>query len=188
MFPPFLAHDFDEASLDASPSSIAALDKDGVIHWVNRAWQRRAAEQKLAGPLTKRSYFDAIADPLRAFYERAFGHASATQTVFECDYECPTPEEQRTFRLRVLPIKEDGLLVEHSLVAATAAGPGQEALEERYVDGRGFFTQCANCRRVRHPPTQAWHWIPEWVERMSARMSHGICPPCAGYFWGTRRR
>lgn len=185
-----LRTDFEEAKLDASPSSMAAVLPSGSIAWVNRAWQRRAEEYGLGSRgSVGASYFEAITPPLRAFYEGGFSEALTTATVFETDYECPSPVEQRTFRLRVLPLQAAGWLVEHALmVARPAEAPIDPADESSYRNAQGMITQCSNCRRTLQPSTKAWHWIPAWIAQPNPKLSHGLCPACAGFFWGTKLR
>lgn len=187
MFPEFLRPDFEEEVLDASPSSIAVLEPSGLIVWANRAWHRRGAEHAMATHLSG-SYFAGITLPLRGFFEDAFADAFASRGVFELEYDCPTPAEQRRFHMRVLPVDAAGLLVEHSLMVSTPADAGEPAIAARYANPKGIITQCSNCRRVVEPATAAWHWVPDWVRQPSPQTSHGLCPSCEGFYWGQRAR
>ena len=79
------------------------------------------------------------------------------------------------------------LLLEHSLVAETAhEAASAEAREARYIGEDGILLQCSHCRRIRVIGTQAWDWVREWVARPHPKTSHGICPSCVGFYWGSK--
>lgn len=176
---------FERLQLDESSSSIAAVTPDGVIRWVNRAWRRRAEACAVGGDPVSANYLGAISGELRPFFEDAFAVALRTRTVFELDYACPSPEEQRSFRLRALPL-DGGLLLDHTLIATAPADEGEAAIEANYRDPDGILVQCSNCRRVLHRATSAWHWVAAWVKETLPRVSHGLCAPCTGFYWGRR--
>lgn len=167
---------------------MAALEPSGTIVWVNRAWRRRAEALGLKDALTEVSYFGGISSELRGYFEAAFAEALDRREPFDLEYQCPTPEEQRTFLLRALPIEGAGLLVEHSLVVRAPAEPSEDPVPARYQNSHGLVTQCSNCRRVRHPASGAWHWVADWVRHTQTFISHGLCTSCAGFFWGRRIR
>lgn len=189
-FPEFLVPAFDEAALAALESSIVAIDPKGEILWVNSAFERFADEN--GGDGSRRgSYYDGIDASLRDYFRNAFEEALQTGKVFEQDYECSSPEMHRCFRLRALPIRQDGLLLEHSLVSECAHAPppsSDERHAERYVGPAGTIAQCSNCRRVRDSRSNAWHWAPSLVRRVDPRVSHVLCPSCVGFYWGARKR
>ncbi|HVU00790.1 MAG TPA: PAS domain-containing protein [Polyangiaceae bacterium] len=187
-FPEGLGRRFDEAALTARPSSVAIIDRPGSILWVNPAWHRFAEENGAAGSSHQwRSYFEGIAPPLRAYFETAFGDALDRGQVFQLEYECSSPEQQRRFHLRALPVGGNTLVLEHALVfdAPHDADPLALALE-RYVEPSGFIAQCSNCRRVRDPESRAFHWVPMFVQRVPAETTHVICPSCADYYYPRR--
>ena len=187
-FPQFLADVFDEEALAHQPASICAVDPSGAIVWVNPAWRRFAIENGAPEVANAPSYYGGISEPLREDFVRAFETSLRTGTPFELDYECSSPEERRTFRLRALPIRSEGLLVEHARVA-TSIHPDEPhlPLDDRYADANGMILQCANCRRVRCVSSGAFDWVPAWVLTPRPQTSHGICPSCAGYYYGLRR-
>jgi hypothetical protein len=151
---------------------------------VNGAWHRFAEQNGGAGVAAISSYFDGIGGPFRDYYARAFAEALATSKPFEQDYECSSPAELRRFHLRALPIDGRALVLEHSLTVALPHEPATAALPiEWYLAPTGFIHQCSNCRRVRRPETTEWDWVPALVERVHPATSHGICPPCLGFYW-----
>jgi hypothetical protein len=190
-FPEFLAA-FDRAALERQRGAVVALDPELVMVWANPAWAR-FADDNGAPDLTRRfplgaSYLDGIGEALRWFYDRSFRSTLTTKQPFEQDYECSSPEIERRFRLRALPIDGRGLLVEHTLVVERPHDPPSIVLEGvSYRDDDGLCHQCSNCRRVRRSDDSAWDWIPAWVATSPESTSHGICPPCLGYYWGAPR-
>lgn len=186
-FPTFIEDAFDEVELARLPSSVAVIDAAGEILWTNPAWHDFAANNGAAGESVRwQSYFEPIAGPLRGYYESAFAAALRTGQVFEQDYECSTPEQRRFFRLRALPIRQTMLLVEHAIVAGELREdrPTEPPPEPAYRNEHGLLVQCSNCRRTRNPTTQGFDWVAAWVERCPSRTSHGVCPTCAGFYWG----
>jgi hypothetical protein len=189
-FPAFLAPAFDARDLEEADATIAVIDPDGNILWVNRAWDTFAQGNGAVGDeVSHGSYLDQIAPPLRDFYRAVFANALATGEAYDLDYECSSPERHRRFHLRALPIDAHGMLLEHSRIAEGAHDrTAEDAVEERYQDAEGMILQCSNCRRVRGPTPQAWDWVPRWVARPHPRTSHVICPSCVGFYWGRRSK
>lgn len=187
-FPDFVP--IEEGALSALVHSLCIIDARGEILWTNPAWHAFAAENGAGDAShTWTSYFAAIPEPLRTFYEDAFRDALVTGKVFEQDYECSTPLRERRYRLRALPIDRRALVLEHSLVSSFLH-PDDDAAElvASYIDPDGIVTQCAHCRRVRDPRTGAFHWVPAWVRRPHARTSHGLCVSCGGFYYSRPRR
>jgi hypothetical protein len=190
--PAFLLHAFDVDELDRDEGIVVALDRDGTIVWHNSTWQRFALEND--GPDVPARfgvgarYLDGISGPLRAFYESVFEGVIATQEPFEQDYECSSPDEFRLHHLRILPIEDHGLLIEHSTRALHPHGEGPSpSSDEAYRDDQGMLLQCSNCRRV-HRVGDGWHWIRDWVKIPPPSTSHGLCAACAGHYFATTRR
>lgn len=188
-FPDFLEPAFSADALEQPETTIAVIDRDASILWVNPAWDRFARENGASGGLDGyESYLDGISSPLRWFYRRVFERALITGEVFEHDYECSSPDKRRRFRLRVLPIETRGLVLEHSLIAeGPHTATAEAAIESRFLDANGRILQCSNCRRVRLPVTCAWTWVPAWVAQAPPVTTHGICPSCVGFYWGQWR-
>lgn len=190
-FPEFLTPAFDEKELLELPHSICVIDPNGKILWVNRHWLEFAHENGADEASVRwRSYLDGIAPPLREYYEAAFARTLASGDVFEQDYECSSPGEKRLFHLRALPIDHKALLVEHVRVfeGTHEAEDIDEATANEFVDSRGLISQCSNCRRVRHPRSNGFHWVPHWVQSPHPKTSHVICPSCVGYYYRRRPR
>ncbi len=187
--PPALRERFDLDELDRDESTMVAVDAAGRIRWANAAW-RRFAEQNGAPELPARfgvgaSYFDGVRGPLRAYYERKLRLCLSSSRPLKRLYDCSSAEAQRLFHLRLLPLSVDLALFVHSV---HVAGPHPSAPlppdENAYRGERGVIVQCSNCRRVRRRGLEAWDWVPAWVAAQPARVSHGLCAPCVGYYYG----
>lgn len=184
---------YDEKALREDPGTLVAIREDGTILWYNASWAGFARDNGF-GDVESRfgvgaSYFEGISGELRAFYEDVVHACDATHEPFEQQYECHSPARRRTFRMRVLPVKDHVLLVSHSLVVE---GPHEEPavdapLDATYRGEGGIVTMCSNCRRTRRVGEARWDWVPGWVARQPARVSHGICPLCRGYYYGAIR-
>lgn len=189
--PGFLSSIYEPGTLDRTGTTLAALDLNARILWVNEVWYGFGRANGCEFTLDRYpSYLDGISGTLRADYDRVLENVIATGTIFEQDYECSSADTIRHFRMRVLPFLPDGLLVEHTQVSSHVASGGEPPIEELYFDDHRHITQCSNCRRVRRPMNDAesWVWVPEWVARSHPRTSHGICTPCLGYYWRRPRR
>jgi hypothetical protein len=184
-FPEFLAAAFPVADLERAEASIAVIDPDGTILWVNAYWNRFAAENGgIDWHRATGTYFDGIAPPLRDYYRTLFASVLFAGEVFEQKYECSSADRARDFHLRALPIERRALLLEHSLIAAHPHGPDRvESARTDYAAADGTVLQCSNCRRVRRPGTRAWDWVPALVAQLHPKVSHGICPSCVGFYW-----
>lgn len=187
---------FEIALLERMPAPVVGLSPDGRIAHLNPAWHAfgvaNGARSSGAGGDIGDALLHSTPPVLRPFYEELFADAIATGKVREHDYECSSPEQRRTFRMRVHPCASGALVIVHSLLReAPHAGNACPPLERLYRDARGLVVQCANCRRVRRatrpstePASATWDWVPEYVAHMPARTSHAICMLCAQFYYG----
>jgi hypothetical protein len=190
--PQFLTQAFDVELLDAEPCVVAVLDANGTIVWVNKAWSKFAAENDGAaidarfGVGTR--YLDGISGPLKQYYASVFEHVLRTGEPFEQDYECSSPEIFRRNHLRIFPVGDAGLLLEHCVATSHPHGGEERPVRETdFRDVHGLVLQCSNCRRV-HQRGDGWHWIPEWIKTPPSSTSHGLCAVCAGHYFAAARR
>ena len=162
----------------ASQSAFSlAVDSDLVIRWV--------ADDALR-PWLGRSILSAIRGPMRAKYERIFLHATDSSEPSAHEYLCPTPEEMLRYQLRIYPVPDTELfLMTHSLL--TSASPEAGAMLAslaQYRDAKGIVVICGHCRRTRRPTEgSVWDWVPAFLQSPPERVSHGLCPPCAGHYF-----
>ena len=183
---------YDEKALREDPGTLVAIREDGTILWYNASWtgfaRANGGDDVEARFGVGASYFEGISGELRAFYEGVVHVCDETHEPFEQQYDCHSPARRRTFRMRVLPVKDHVLLVSHSLVVEAPHDPAPApALEDAYRDEGGIVTMCSNCRRTRRVGEARWDWVASWVAHRPDRVSHGICPLCRGYYYGARR-
>ena len=173
------------SAIAASDNVSYILSKDLRILRTNSAWDRFAlengGEQILVSWRPGASILAAIPELLRPFFVERFGRACATGERWEHDYECSSPERYRQFRMIAFPFGES-FVVTHALRAEHAHDRETREPSEVYVQ-RGIVTMCAHCRRVRARPRERWDWVPMYVARPPARVSHGLCAPCAEYYY-----
>jgi hypothetical protein len=145
---------------------------------------KRANRSTVLGTL----YLDAIPEPLREFYSTSFAEVLKTGNVWEHDFECSAPQTNRLFHMRMLRLSHSHLLIENSLRVEhphVRKSPPQSELVT-YVNEHGILTMCCHCRRTRRiAPDQnaVWDWIPRFLMDQPARISHGLCQTCMGYFY-----
>jgi hypothetical protein len=176
----------EESLLDADPAVICTLDKDLRILSCNRAWDdfalanngAQACRERVAG----RPLLDFISGDLCAFYEEGYLRTLTSQESWHHEYECPSPETFRSFRMTASAVP-GGLLVVHS---RTVEHPHETIpcppLESDYRDADGLMVMCSNCRRAQRNGTGEWDWIPAFVARIPANVSHGLCQPCVACY------
>jgi len=187
---------YDRDSLRRHPGTVIALDSDHRLAYLNAAWDR-FAEENGGQPAIGRDwglgagYFDAIAEPLGAFYRdlirRTTEEADPSHPVSHV-YECPAPRMMRRFQMNLYPLGSgEGVLLVHSLVVEAPHGSDRaphDANPDVYEDAEGIVRQCAHCRKVRHT-TEAdrWDWVPAWVARPPQQTSHTICDVCFAHYY-----
>lgn len=183
--PDWVSKRLDLELLDLDPSQVAVVDRDGKIVWTNAAWRRFALENGAEPGTTDegQNYFAVMTGPLReplmAFVDRSRTGGGPV----ECEYECSSPERERFFRMRIVPLGEDGLVIAHHLTRE-APHPGVVfPPSAEHVDASGLIMMCMMCRRTARADRSAWDWIPSWVaHRPTQDVSHGLCPLCASSF------
>jgi hypothetical protein len=128
----------------------------------------------------------AFTEPVRSFYERAFGHVLANGEVFHQSYDCSAPGEYRAFRLSAYPIAQDkGLLLCHHLVVAAPIPLGEMVIRlAAHLSPDHFIVQCCHCRKVENfEYEKRWDWVPDLVEHQAVNISHTFCPRCLDHYY-----
>lgn len=177
---------WDLASLDARNATIYALRPDLTIAYRNDAWDRFAVANgapELVDWPQDRPVLDVVAPQLADLVAGALHQVQDDGRPVELDYECSSPDRYRTFRMRVLPLGARWLLVVHDPLVErahdrTALPPEPTA----YEVAPGMIAQCASCRCTRRVDDRyAWDWVPAYLVRDAAQVSHGLCEACAGW-------
>ena len=187
------AHDFAPfvmETLEDSVDSICGVSADLRIEYVNAAWTAFMLTNGAVSPAAcgvGANLLLVTPEVLRPFYENLFRRAAETFEPVEHDYECSSPLEFRVFRMRIHPCRSGSFVVVHALTrSAPHEADAAVGLEVQYTNDSDMIVQCSNCRRVRRASdaTGAWDWGPEFVARMPAHTSHGICAICTDFYFG----
>lgn len=193
-FRPLLRY-FDETALDADAGTVYGVWSDLTLAYCNPAWFRFAEENQGEPNISRdwplgRSILEAVPPPILPFFQSKYARCLAESCPWQHIYECSSAETYRRFHMKVFPLgNAEGLLFVHSLVDESPGNfPGESPQTERYLHPRGLLIQCCHCRRFRrNEPATAWDWVSAWVKRMPAKVSHGICETCAGFYYGGPR-
>jgi hypothetical protein len=180
--------------LERARDTSFALSEPLDIIYCNSAWDRFAQEnggsQEMQGrSVISKNLLDFVTPELRGFYSSLFARARAIGQPVDHDYECSTASAFRLYRMRVYPLAPGhGFVVLNSLRVEhphdRIARPPDDAI---YTDSAGLMHMCANCRRTRRTspsPPDVWDWVPTYLDRNLANVSHGICPVCLEYYYG----
>lgn len=177
-------------SVAASAESAYAMSRDFRIIQVNAAFIRFALAnggQHISEHWYGLSAIDAISPVLRPFYVAAFENAWQTGQPWEHEYECSAPELYRRFHLVAYPVGREFLVAVHSRTVEAAHTRVVCAPDAHAYEVGGFIKMCSHCRRVRNvseTPQERWDWVPDYLRRGAEKVSHGLCRPCAQYYWG----
>src|SRR5215467_2557298 len=180
---------FSSQSLETNPDIIYVVDRSLHLVYCNAAWDVFARENK--GQKLERSRcmgkdcLDGVPKFLRDLYERIYNRVLCTRTPWEHDYQCSSPTKYRIFHMRILPLSRSHLLVENSLaVECSHRRKRYRRFDARYINRDGYIVMCAHCRRVEHfnpKRKRQWHWVPSYIVKAPAPISHGMCPACISY-------
>jgi PAS domain S-box-containing protein len=123
--------------LDALPTTIWAVDRDGRITAANRSWSAFAEQNGAPFLADERtvvghSIFDSVVDAQsREQIERAFRQLDAgTVPVVRWEFPCHSPTEERVFLMQVTPLRDDEQVTGYvfSTVDITPSHRSREAL------------------------------------------------------------
>jgi hypothetical protein len=174
-------------SVADSEDSAYAFSSDFRIVRVNAGFARFARENgggTLADEWYGRSVIDAMAAVLRPFYVAAFENAWATGQPWEHEYECSGPQTYRRFRLIAYPMERALMAAIHSRTVEMAHDRPLCAPDARTYEVDGFIRMCSHCRRVHNPRAgERWDWVPDYLSPGTRNVSHGLCKPCAEFYW-----
>jgi uncharacterized protein YbaR (Trm112 family) len=164
-----------------------ALARDFRIIHVNLGFRRFALAnggEHLCKSWDGLSAIDAIAPVLRPFYVAAFENAWQTGQPWDHEYECSSPELYRRFHLVAYPVQRQFLVIVHSRTVEVAHTRSVCAPDVRAYEVDGFIKMCSHCRRVRNlSETERWDWVPAYLCNEIQNVSHGLCNPCAEFYW-----
>jgi len=175
------------ASVASSDDSAYLLTSDFQILNVNAAFLRFAEANggsQLLDKLGAAPIFAAMSQPLRELYLAAFRGVQAAAQPWEHEYECSSATLFRRFHMTVYPVELGRLVVIHARrIEAAHSRPPCPRADAIYVRD-GVIKMCSNCRRVQNPQTgERWDWVPGYLSRPTHTVSHGLCAPCAAFYW-----
>ena len=190
-FAPFL-HGADLNDVEDGQTIVIGLRSNLSIALLNEEWFRLAEGDGRPPDFSDRwgleaNYLEAIHGDAYGYYRDGLERVLQTGESWSTTYECPTPDEQRTFALRVEPLKAArGLLLFHRQRQARPFEEDEAEVDkglDAYRDVYGILHQCAHCRRMRRQRDgHQWRWVPEAMRNPPRKISHGMCPTCFEHF------
>jgi hypothetical protein len=174
-------------TLEESKEIAYALSRSGELLYCNAAWDTFAnlngGASCLRGQVRGTSIWQVIPRELVPFYEHGFRVARETGD-WQHEFDCASPAESRTFRMRAVPLGDGDLLIVNSLLHAEAQRPATVDDLSRFRDEHGLFHLCSHCRKAQMVGTAQWHFVPVLLAEKRLRISHGLCPICTKYHYG----
>ncbi len=172
-----------------SPQISFVVDANLRLAYCNQAWDRFAVDNaapELAGAsVVGTDLRCAIGEDLRPFYMQAFETVEREGSVWECLYECSSPQRFRKFQMRIHLLAPSGwFLVTNSLLIERPHAATISSGLEDFVNPDGIVTVCMHCRCSRRAaPPEQWDFVPAHLDRNLSNISHGLCPLCLEYFY-----
>ncbi len=188
-----------EAALNAETGPACAVDPDGVLLFINRAWDSyvvppstpRACRKELLGQ-NWTGFFSAEA---ATFYGRLLALAlalpQASRSALLHTSQCNTPTLVRTSYATFAPVYDGGAVVGCALLygledvgsPARVYGVAQEPLDA-YRGSNGMMQQCGCCRRLNHPKTQHWDFVVAALAPALSGVEDVLCGTCRARYRG----
>lgn len=182
----------DFETIEKSAHSIYAISNKFELIYFNQAWFN-FAEQNNGEPHISTKYtigtniFEGIKGTVSHYYYDKYSSIIKTGKPWHHEYQCSSHLLFREFYQNVYPLKDSsGLIIINSLkVEKTLTTQNTPlCLDETYRQEDGFIVQCCQCRKTQQAINKdIWEWIPGFVEKMPANVSHSICPICFDYYY-----
>jgi hypothetical protein len=173
-------------SLEGSSEICYALNSQEDLVYCNRSWDAFAIQNGGAACLTPnvlgKNLWEVVPSELKEFFVNGFNVARSSG-FWEHDFECPSPAEVRTYRMRALPLEGDGLLIRNALLHSHPSSQITADLD-RFRDSHGIFHLCSHCRKANILGTNEWAFVPQLLAAKNLRISHGLCEVCLRYHYG----
>jgi hypothetical protein len=176
-------------TVDQSPLVSYAVDANLCLMYCNPAWNRFAADNGApelvgAGALGT-DLRRVMGEDLRPFYLHAFEWTAQSGEVWECLYECSSPQAFRKFQMRIHPLRPAGwsLITNAPVIERPHTGAVTTGLTN-YTNSDAQIALCSHCRGSRRTDgLEQWDFVPAHLERTLDNISHTLCPLCRAYFY-----
>lgn len=169
------------------PQTIYWLDDRDRIIKLNSGWERFAKDNQgnhlNAATVCGRTLHSFITgDTTRAWMAALLNRARMEQGEVRASYCCDSPEERREMSMRIVPVENNGMRVEHEVVRTEFIG--KPVIFEYAPDcPPGFTLRCSICCEIKHREL----WTHPAVAA-KARANHSavvkviyvVCPGCLG--------
>ena len=190
-----LLRDFHPDALHSAQQIIYAIRPDLSLAYANLDLTHFASWPDCNSQYTRNwpigcCVLEVIPAALRPFVAENFAKCLREKRPWEHHYELTSRGSNRHFVMMAYPIGEsEGVLVVNSLVHESCQATSSIGrLEALYENDYGIITQCCHCRRVRRCGIDAtWDLVADWVNGFPSNTSHGLCEPCSGYYYSSRR-
>ena len=185
--------ELNQAVLNVLMEHIAIIKPDGTIVAVNEAWKRFAIDNNATLQVRDGvglNYLMVCRDATGPNSEEAKDAFEGIQTVllgqvsaFSLEYPCHSPEVQRWFMMRTVPLNSNkgAVVAHHNITYQKVAQVEQNKFQEMLSVLNGmsaFLVICSSCKKVRDKQDQ-WQPIADYLsQRFSITFSHTICPEC----------
>lgn len=162
---PELLHGINFKTLEESKHVIYALSEEINILYVNPSWVVFAKKNSGTNRLLKKIPFgecianDFMGIKIKNFYTKNYLNCFKTGKPWHHEYECSSKEEFREFHQGAYPLKNKKILI--VINTLTVHLPIHEkgkvnfkVSDKRYLNSKGFVTQCSNCKctqRIEEP-------------------------------------
>jgi len=181
---------FDELRSVLEQSADVSFVVDPNLHLIyrNPAWNSFASKND-APELASEAVIGTdlrlvIGRDLLPFYWAAFQKVERERVIWDCLYECSSPQVFRKFRMQIQPLSSSGYLVRNNLVVEHPHPPSACVEGVTYVQADSFIKVCIHCRcSMRAEPPFHWDFVPAHLERGLAHVSHSLCPVCLESFY-----
>jgi len=182
-----LLRGFNLDDLENSPHLGYLVNSELKLIYANKQHQLIAEKNGAPDLIQKFGYgsliLNAISGPQKDYFETVFRTALTSPQPVTIDYECPTPDTYRDFRMIIYPLADKrGLYFEHSLLLERSHDRQAVPFSKTdYLDEHNIAHQCGHCRRTRNLKTDSYNWVPDAFE--IRQVSHGLCPTCLSYHY-----
>ncbi len=181
--------------ISENPQPIFCVGSDLRLSYFNPAWFALAAQNGAASEMATRyslgaSLVDAMSGPLKESVITRLRELLLTASAWHHEYECSSATHYRRYAQSVYPMSAcKGLLFVNSMVVElpreTTTPPEDNGRLNAYVSEHGIVAQCCYCRRFRRAGSQpeVWDAVLGWKSCPPDNTSHGMCHPCAGFYF-----